>query len=115
MRKFKFSFILLCVLTFFVGVLIVPSGTVFAQEADDEGDETIEEVIVTGSRIRNPNVVAASPVTTIGLDEINLKQTPNIERIFRDLPITIPGDGENRNNGTSGQATLDLRGLGPER
>jgi outer membrane receptor protein involved in Fe transport len=31
------------------------------------------------------------------------------------MPITIPGDGENVNNGTAGQATLDLRGLGPER
>ena len=84
-----------------------------AQEADD--DEAIEEVIVTGTRIHNQNVIAASPVTTIGLEEIEQKQTPNIERIFRDLPMTIPGDGENVNNGTSGQATLDLRGLGPER
>ena len=83
-----------------------------AQEADDE---RIEEVIVTGTRIKNQNVVAASPVTVIGQEEINLKQTPNIERVFRDLPITIPGDGENVNNGTAGQATLDLRGLGPER
>lgn len=100
-------------LAFLASALIVPSGIVFAQE--DEGDEAIEEVVVTGTRIRNINVVAASPVTTIGLDQINLSQTPNIERIFRDLPITIPGDGENVNNGTSGQATLDLRGLGPER
>ena len=84
-----------------------------AQEADD--DEAIEEVIVTGTRIHNQNVIAASPVTTIGLEEIEQKQTPNIERIFRDLPMTIPGDGENVNNGTAGQATLDLRGLGPER
>ena len=82
-------------------------------DADDEAQ--IEEIITTGTRIRNENVVAASPVTTIGQEEISLKQTPNIERVFRDLPITIPGDGENVNNGTQGQATLDLRGLGPER
>jgi len=85
--------------------------------AQDTGDDEvqIEEIITTGTRIRNENVVAASPVTTIGQEEISLKQTPNIERVFRDLPITIPGDGENVNNGTAGQATLDLRGLGPER
>ena len=83
--------------------------------AQDDGDEQLEEITVTGTRIRNQNVVAASPVTTIGQEEIALKQTPNIERVFRDLPITIPGDGENVNNGTAGQATLDLRGLGPER
>lgn len=84
-------------------------------DAEAEDDALLEEVIVTGSRIRNPNVVAASPITTIGAVEIDLNQTPNIERIFRDLPMTIPGDGENTNNGTAGQATLDLRGLGPER
>ena len=82
---------------------------------DSDDEEVIDEIIITGTRIPNQNVIAASPVTTIGLEEIGLKQTPNIERIFRDLPITIPGDGENVNNGTAGQATLDLRGLGPER
>jgi len=86
-----------------------------AQDSEGNDGLEIEEIITTGTRIRNQNVVAASPVTTIGEEEINLKQTPNIERIFRDLPITIPGDGENVNNGTRGQATLDLRGLGPER
>ncbi|MDX1517556.1 MAG: TonB-dependent receptor plug domain-containing protein, partial [Woeseiaceae bacterium] len=87
---------------------------VYAQ--DDEDDEDVIDVItVTGTRIQNQNIIAASPVTTIGEEEIELKQSPNIERVFRDLPITIPGDGENVNNGTAGQATLDLRGLGPER
>ena len=84
-----------------------------AQEQQDE--EVIDEVITTGTRIKNQNVVAASPVTSINAEEIAQSQTPNIERVFRDLPITIPGDGENVNNGTAGQATLDLRALGPER
>ena len=94
-----------------ISALCMPA---FAQDTGEEED-TLEEIITTGTRIRNANVIAASPVTSIGVAEIEAKQTPNIERIFRDLPITIPGDGENVNNGTQGQATLDLRGLGPER
>ncbi len=86
-----------------------------AQEQSDDDSAEIEEIITTGTRIRDQNIVAASPITTISEEEINLKQTPNIERVFRDMPITIPGDGENVNNGTAGQATLNLRGLGPER
>jgi outer membrane receptor protein involved in Fe transport len=113
MCKFKSSSTWLSRLAFLASALIVPSGIVIAQ--DEPPAEQIEEVIVTGSRIKNPNVISASPVMTIGIEEISLSQTPNIERIFRDLPITIPGDGENVNNGTAGQATLDLRGLGPER
>ena len=111
MRKFMNLPTLLSGLAFTVCALIVPSGTLLAQNADEE----VEEVIVTGTRIKSENVIAASPVTTIGTEEISLKMTPNIERVFRDMPITIPGDGENVNNGTQGQATLDLRGLGPGR
>ncbi len=96
----------------FAGAIVSLCASVTAQEGDNKG---LEEVIVTGTRIQNLNVVAASPVTTIGQEEIGLKQTANIERLFRDLPITIPGDGENVNNGTAGQATLDLRGLGDNR
>jgi len=99
-------------------IALAMSAPIYAQDQNDEEfeeDEFLEEVIITGSRIRNPNVVAASPVTTIGRDEIELAQTPNIESVFRDLPITIPGDGPSVNNGSAGQATLDLRGLGPER
>lgn len=102
-----------CLSVLAVSVLTALSGPVLAQDDDDQ--EVIDVVTVTGTRIQNQNVIAASPVTTIGQEEIELKQTPNIERVFRDLPITIPGDGENVNNGTAGQATLDLRGLGPER
>ena len=86
-----------------------------AQQQTEDEDVAIEEIVATGTRIRDENIVAASPITTITEEEISLKQTPNIERVFRDMPITIPGDGENVNNGTAGQATLDLRGLGPER
>ncbi len=97
-------------------ILAIPCVALAQDEGDDDTDNrVIEDVIVTGTRIQNQNVIAASPVTTIGQEEIAFKQTPNIERVFRDLPITIPGDGENVNNGTAGQATLDLRALGPER
>lgn len=99
----------------FASVFAVLSAPVHAQTDDENDEDVLDVVTVTGTRIQNQNVIAASPVTTIGEEEISLKQTPNIERIFRDLPITIPGDGENVNNGTAGQATLDLRGLGPER
>jgi len=96
------------------GAITAICSPVLAQDQDDE-DELLDEVVITGTRIQNQNIISASPITTIGAEEIAQQQTPNIERVFRDLPITIPGDGENVNNGSSGQATLDLRGLGPER
>ncbi len=75
----------------------------------------MEEVIVTGSRVTVPGVISSSPITSIDSQEISFQQEPNFEKILRDLPFTIPGDGASVNNGTAGQATIDLRGLGPER
>ena len=113
-RRLQSSFLLPTIL---ILSIVVPCQAQDTYSENDSGDidEIIEEIFVTGTRIKNPNVIAASPVMTLGQEEIGLKQTPNIERIFRDLPITIPGDGENVNNGSAGQATLDLRGLGPAR
>lgn len=78
-------------------------------------DENIQEIVVTGTRIQVPNAVSSSPVYSVGSDEIQLQQQTEVEKILRVLPITAPADGQNVNNGTAGVATVDLRGLGPQR
>jgi outer membrane receptor protein involved in Fe transport len=78
-------------------------------------DAEIEQVVVTGTRITLPGVESASPITSVGAQEIALQQQPQIEKVIRTLPSVVPGDGQNVNNGTSGVATVDLRGLGPQR
>lgn len=78
-------------------------------------DQALEEVIVTGSRIRRPGLNSSSPIQTIGFEEIEFTQETEIEKILRELPSTIPADGQNVNNGTDGIATVDLRGLGAAR
>ena len=80
-----------------------------------EEESLVEEVVVTGSRIRKPGAVSTSPIHSVDLEEISFHQETEVANILRELPSTIPGDGENVNNGTSGAATVDLRGLGPER
>lgn len=79
------------------------------------GDESIQEVVVTGTRISVPGAISSSPILSIGADEIQLQQATEIEQVLRDLPVTAVGDGSNVNNGSAGAATLNLRGLGPER
>lgn len=87
----------------------------YAQEQDKQSDSSMDEVVVTGTRISVPGVVSSSPVYTVGAAEIERAQQPEVEMIFRQLPITLPSDGSNANNGTAGAATIDLRGLGPQR
>ena len=88
------------------------SASVFAQ---NENNMEREEVVVTGSRISAPGMVSTSPITSISEETIDFFQEPQVEKILRTLPGVIPGDGSNTNNGTAGAATINLRGLGPQR
>ena len=48
------------------------SSQVIGAEADedDEDDEVLQEVQVTGTRIQNPNVTSANPITSISGEEM---------------------------------------------
>ncbi|MCK5574227.1 MAG: TonB-dependent receptor plug domain-containing protein, partial [Sphingomonadales bacterium] len=94
--------------SFAVGVGVTPA---LAQEAEDEA---LEEVVVTGSRIKNRNISSSSPVTTVGAEEIDARGITQIEDMLITLPQTVAatGDGDFYGDGT---AKVDLRGLGPNR
>ncbi|MCL2912941.1 TonB-dependent receptor [Shewanella corallii] len=81
----------------------------------EEDTENIERIQVTGSKITAIGLESSSPIQTVTAEEIGMAQEPEVEKILRDLPSTIPGDGGNVNNGTAGAATVNLRGLGPQR
>lgn len=83
--------------------------------AGAEGATELDAIQVTGTRIVAPGVVSSSPVYSIEAEEITRQQQPEIERVLRLLPITAPSDGQNANNGSAGAATINLRGLGPQR
>lgn len=89
-------------------------GSASSALAQDD-DASLEEITVTGTRIKVPGIVSSSPIYSIGEGEIQLQAQPEVERILRLLPVTKPDDGQNVNNGSDGAATIDLRGLGEER
>lgn len=91
---------------------VVSAGVVTSAFAEEK---VIEEVVVTGTRITAPGTVSSSPIMSISNEEISFQQELEVEKILRGLTITIPGDGQNVNNGSSGAATIDLRGLGAQR
>ena len=89
------------------------SPAAFSQEK--QASESMEEVIVTGTRITVPGVTSSSPIYTVDSASIEKLQQPEVEMILRRLPIALPSDGQNANNGTAGAATVNLRGLGTQR
>ena len=95
-----------------VGVGTYSAGA-YAQEGATPDE--IEQVIVTGSRIPQPNLEGASPVTMLGAQEVKLEGTMSTENLINNLPMAFADQGGNISNGASGTATLNLRNLGADR
>src|SRR3954471_15327858 len=84
-----------------------PTGQPAAQPAEEA-----PAIVVTGTLIRNPNLLSSAPVAVVGQDELQLRQTNTAEEVLRDLPGAVPSIGSAVNNGNGGSAYADLRGLG---
>lgn len=86
------------------------------QVQEDQQEPTAEnEVVVTGTLIRNPNLVSSSPVNVVNESEITLRAPNNAEELIRRIPGVSPGVGSQVNNGSNGTNSVDLRGLGVQR
>ncbi|MEI6640701.1 MAG: TonB-dependent receptor [Novosphingobium sp.] len=99
--------------------LALVSAPAFAQQAAPQADAAAEAepqaIIVTGSLIRNPNLVQATPVNVTTADQIALKQSNTAEEVLRQVPGIVPNIGSAVNNGNGGSSYVDLRGLGSNR
>src|SRR3569832_1602483 len=93
------------------GAAVLASGQAFAQ---DNGSN-VEEFVVTGSRIPQPNLTSTSPITVVGDQEAKLQGTTNVESLINNLPQAFADFTSGVSNGASGTATVDLRGLGSQR
>jgi len=102
-------------------IALTVAAPAYAQDADvttnstAEAEEPGQGIVVTGTRLRSPNLESASPVTVVTAEEFALTGTTRVEDLINSLPQVFAGQGGNVSNGSTGTATLDLRGLGSER
>ena len=81
-----------------------------------EGASTMEEVIVTGSRIKRSDIDSISPISVFDKEALDAAGNTTLERFLVNMPSVSGADfGSGINNGTAGWATVSLRGLGPNR
>ena len=89
-----------------------------AAQADADGD-IIEEVFVTGSRLRTGRQVPSIPVDVLTEEQIRLSGFQNVEEVLNNMPQFVPSRTASTNSTANptatGAATLDLRGLGARR
>jgi iron complex outermembrane recepter protein len=74
-----------------------------------------QEIVITGTLIRNPNLVASAPVSVVGQDEIRLRQNNTAEEALRTIPGAASGINAQVNNGNVGASFVNLRSLGTNR
>ncbi len=85
------------------------SSAAMAQQAP------VETVVVTGSRIPQVGLYSSSPVTAVNQTEMKLQGTTSVETLLNNLPGVMADFTQTASNGATGQATVDLRGLGSSR
>lgn len=102
-----------------LGLAVVSAIPMFSSMqvlAADDAAQSIEKIQVTGSRISRSDMEGASPVTLIGADDIKAMGATSIDSVLQKMTatggaMTNPGI----NNGSGGNARIDLRGLGASR
>ncbi len=95
---------------------MVTQYAVAQEDQDENAEDLLEEVIVTGSRIATVDGFGrTSPVTVVGMDEIESTGLTRVEDILNSLPQVETALHSFDANGISGTASIDLRGLGSNR
>ena len=97
-----------------------PTGPVEAAptpSVSSEGEPvaTGQDIIVTGSRIPQPNLESAAPVTVVSDQDVKLTGATRIEDVLNQLPSVGAAQASGISNGSTGTAEIDLRYLGAKR
>jgi outer membrane receptor protein involved in Fe transport len=91
------------------------SGEVQTESGVPANPNNANAIIVTGSRIKRPNLESPVPITSISQQELTNQGQVSVGDALNDLPAlrtTFSQQSSGRFIGTAGQNFLDLRGLG---
>ncbi|HKQ15126.1 MAG TPA: TonB-dependent receptor [Steroidobacteraceae bacterium] len=100
--------------TLFTSAAAALAGALPAQ-AQQQESSTIQEVVVTGSRIAQPGLTSVSPVTSVSADTVKIEGVTRVEDLLNNMPQAFADFGGNLSNGSTGTASVNLRNLGSQR
>jgi iron complex outermembrane receptor protein len=97
-----------------------PSGPSAAQptpstSATGEPVKSAQDIVITGTRIPQPNLTSAAPVTVVTSQDVKLTGTTRVEDLLNQLPSVGASQASGVSNGATGTAEVDLRYLGSKR
>lgn len=94
------------------------NATIAQDAAADDEDFAVEEVVVTGSRIKRTGFDTVNPATVVNSEFIELRGFGNVAQALNELPsFGIPGASENGGQASQnvGQNFVNAFGLGSQR
>ena len=93
---------------------VTPVPTAADASPNNTGDSS-NEILVTGTRIKRPDLQSNSPLTTVSDQEVKLEGATNIVDVLNRLPQFTADANENVSNGSNGTSQVNLRNLGSSR
>jgi outer membrane receptor protein involved in Fe transport len=99
----------------FVATMSATTANAQDTTASPPATAAVQEVVVTGSRIKSPNLTSDAPITSVGQAEIKLEGTTSIENLLNSLPQVTGGQNLGQSIDSNGTATVSLRNLGANR
>lgn len=125
---YRISRMFACMTVRACALMALSTGSLLAQVAPapvpaaaGEETPTLQEVIVTGSRIPQPNMTSVSPIQVLSSQDVQLNGTTDMHDLLDILPQNFQnsqvdlGPNQNPLSSAGGMSTVDLRGLGPQR
>lgn len=109
------------------GFALLTGGAAEAQQTPMQGEGVIEEVVVTGSRIRRSQLNSPQPIVNLDSEDIDKSGLTNVGDFLQRLPQSQGTFNSKFNNSGNfgfppdgggigaGSVQADLRGLGPKR
>ncbi len=92
---------------------VLPAPEPGADAATTAGAD--DAIVVTGTRIRRPDLASNSPITSVTDQEIKYQGAVNVESVLNRLPQFTADANENVSNGSDGTSQINLRNLGASR
>ena len=91
------------------------TAAAIAAPAFAEDASTVQAVVVTGSRIPQPNLTSDSPLQTVGQADLKAEGTTTVENLLNEMPQVAGGQNLGQSINSTGTATVNLRNLGAQR
>ena len=96
-------------------ILTAAPGALAQEEADDPKVYVVEEVAVTGSRIKSPESLSPAPIVVVSKEEIRAQGLASVGDVLQRLVVQSNAINTQANYGGDGSTRLNLRGLGTQR